>query len=123
VAAWAYAIDAFKNIDIIDNTVAGVYTDSEASFVVGIELSADGHEARGNLVRGLAPGSGLAVAMQANAFGASFTGNRVSAEVSGTAGVGIWANGGFCIGNTVRNYEIPYNICHAGADNLSLPVN
>lgn len=109
--------------DIIDNTVSGVYTDGETSFVLGIEVNADGHEARNNYVRGLVPGAGRATAMQANAFGASFTGNRVSSESYGTKGTGIWANGGFCIDNTVRNYEMAYGMCSQQIGNLSLPAN
>lgn len=109
--------------DIIDNTVSGVYTDGSTSFVIGIEVSADGHEARNNYVRGMVPGEGTANAMQANAFGVSFTGNRVSAESLGTAGTGIWANGGFCIDNTVYNYQTPFGTCYQETGNLSLPAH
>lgn len=109
--------------DIIDNTVSGVYTDGETVFVLGIEVSADGHEARNNYVRGLVPGAGSAMAMQANAFGASFTGNRVSSNSHGTPGVGILGNGGFCIDNTVYNYQSPYGQCLQESGNLSLPAS
>jgi parallel beta-helix repeat protein len=107
--------------DIIDNTVSGVYTDGPTSFVLGIEVNVGAYEARNNYVRGMVPGAGTAAAMQANAFGASFTGNRVSSVSAGTAGTGIWANGGFCIDNVVLNYQTPYGACSQEAGNLSSP--
>ncbi|HEY0660075.1 MAG TPA: right-handed parallel beta-helix repeat-containing protein [Lysobacter sp.] len=109
--------------DIIGNTVSGVHAGEAAVLVLGIEVNSEGHEVRGNHVRGLIPGTeGNANAIQANAFGATFTANRVSSDFPGTAGAGIWANGGFCIGNTVRNYQLPYGTCYQDLDNLSLPM-
>lgn len=107
--------------DIIDNTVAGVHAGDAAVFVLGIEVSARGHQVRGNHVRGLIPGTGDATGMQSVTFDATFTGNRVSSEFRVGSGTGIWANGGFCIGNVVSGYATPYGSCSQGADNFPAP--
>lgn len=106
--------------DIIDNTVAGVYTAGPTSSVIGIDVSADGYEARGNHVRGLMPGEGSAAGMQANAFDVTFNDNRVSSQTS-VNGVGIYASYGFCMNNTVSNYSTAYSFCGQSDGNLSTP--
>ena len=120
--AWGIRAQA----DIIDNIVAGVHAQAVDSFpplVYGIEVMADGHEVRGNHVRGLVPGEGTAYGIKANAFGATFTGNRVSNTAGGIlTGSGIQANGGICTGNTVTWFEHPFETCAQSSHNLSLPA-
>ena len=109
--------------DVIDNTVAGVFSIGTTTFPSGILLFGNGSEARGNQVRGLVvAGSGYASGIYAVSSGITIADNRVSA-VAGTAGSGIAGNSfdTLCTGNTVVHFANAYGSCDASVDNLSLP--
>jgi len=107
--------------DILDNTVAGVFSDSDAYVVVGILAGAPGVEVRGNRVRGL--DAFLSYGLFTTTSGVTVDANRVSA-VSATNGTGIYGAGvlTFCSNNTVVNFDSAYTGCEAAVDNLTLPA-
>jgi len=107
--------------DILDNTVAGVFSDSDGYAHAGIVATIPGAEVRGNRVRGLV--AFLSYGLFTSASGVTFDGNRVSAT-GATNGTGIYGAGvlTFCSNNTVVNFDAAYTGCEAAVDNLTLPA-
>jgi hypothetical protein len=121
------AIGIYVNADVIDNTVDGVFTNAGANFPYGIVMEGAGTDARGNLVRGLLTQSGgITIGIQVQANDVTLDGNRVSLPSSlpaeatwGLHGSGTSANGTFCAGNTVANFNNPLFNCQDAGGNSS----
>ena len=107
--------------DVIDNTVANVFTTAVDSGGIGIDVRLAGAEIRGNQVREvLVVGAGQALGIHAFAGGITVRNNSLSLS-GATSGTGILGNGAtdtFCIGNTVHKYSSPIASCQLGSDNL-----
>jgi hypothetical protein len=110
------------NADVIDNTVAGVFSTTADSNSNGIQVNEPGAEIRGNQVRELlVTGLGSITGIYASAGGITFRGNSVS-ESAFTAGNGIYGNGAtdsFCLSNTVHKVNTAIANCQLGSDNLT----
>jgi parallel beta-helix repeat protein len=111
--------------DVLDNTVAGVFSVGASHFPVGIRLTCAGCEARGNRVRGLSvDGSGAATGIQVVFSRMRIDGNLVSQDAS-TPGGGIDAyNTSYtvCTNNVVINFSGAYNDCAISTGNVELPA-
>jgi hypothetical protein len=121
-ASWG--ISAAGHVD--DNIVDGLFADAANGTTIGIDLSAVGSEACGNIVRGLMPsGTGLAYGVRVLGGHDSVTRNRIvaPAPVSGTAIAGAGAGSTFCGGNFVANFDTGWSGCQvpAGRENASNP--
>ncbi|WP_027079580.1 right-handed parallel beta-helix repeat-containing protein [Luteimonas mephitis] len=108
--------------DVIENTVAGVFSTYANAMVIGIYARGRGYVTRNRVHELVATGSGTAYGITENSSGARVADNHVSATAM-TAGDGI--DGGnantFCTGNTVVNFSIAYADCTRSLDNLTLP--
>ncbi|HEY0661025.1 MAG TPA: right-handed parallel beta-helix repeat-containing protein [Lysobacter sp.] len=103
--------------DVIDNTIAGVYTDAPGNGT-GMYAYGDGNEISGNRIRGLV-GNGVAIA----AAGAAMTVRDNAISIEGPVPNTAISGGGAataCIGNTVVGYDVAYSSCQADIDNLDL---
>ena len=110
--------------DVIDNTVAGVFSTATNTYPTGIYLDySSSYQVSGNRVSGLTvAGTGYAIGIQSVASGGKLAGNHVSVAAA-TAGWGIYGGGTntFCTDNTVVNFATAYSGCDATTGNLTLP--
>jgi hypothetical protein len=108
--------------DVIDNTVAGVFSTAVDSNATGIDVRLEGAEIRGNQVREtLVNGGGSAIGIHAFAGGQTVRNNSVSLSAS-TNGYGIYGNGAtdtFCIGNTAHKFSNTIINCQDVGGNAS----
>jgi parallel beta-helix repeat protein len=110
-ATEAYGIRADSNI--VENTVAGVFTDGTATSLAGIYSSGPGTQVAGNRIREANTGIRVTGASQ------SVSDNSVSWAAGGGAyGIqGVSDTGTSCIENTVAGYGYPIILCKTDSGN------
>jgi hypothetical protein len=111
--------------DVIDNTVAGVYSVGTSHFPVGIRLTCAGCEARNNRVRGLSiVGGGAATGIQVVVSRMRIDGNYISQDaVTGGGGIDAYGTSDvICTNNAVINYSVAYSNCEIESGNQQLPT-
>ncbi|QSX78876.1 right-handed parallel beta-helix repeat-containing protein [Agrilutibacter solisilvae] len=116
----AYGIIA--SADVIGNTVAGVFATAANTYLHGMLVNGDGHQVRGNVIRGLAPaGFGAAHGIVATGSGMTIEGNRVSSAtlIGGNGIAGHGAADTFCLDNTVARFAGGITQCRPSSTNDS----
>lgn len=116
----AYSYGIYASADIIENTVAGVYSSQASSYPYAVLLFGTGNSAERNnilLVTGSGYASGIHVAGDDNRV----HGNHVGSDTT-TAGFGINGNGNlntFCGNNSIGSFSNPIVECQDAGGNIS----
>ena len=109
--------------DVIDNTVAGVYTTAAYENAYGIDLGGHGSVARNNTVRGLVSSNkAFGIDASSGAFrGSTIDGNQVVVP-AGTSGRGVtgYSDLTFCRNNLIDGFDTAMEYCVDAGGNITL---
>jgi len=109
----------YGHADLIDNTIAGIFTAAPDGNAIGMYLSGDNLEISGNRIRGLVSDepTGIIVA----GAGVTLRGNNLSTVALVPVGTGIGGSGAAtaCVRNTVAGFNTAYSSCEGSAGNLA----
>jgi len=108
----------YGQADLVDNTIAGIFTDAPDGNAIGMYVNGDNQEISGNRIRGLV---GDPIGIIVAGAGVTIRGNNLSAVALVPLGNGITGSGAAtaCINNTVAGFSTAYSSCEASAGNLS----
>jgi len=115
------SIGIFASAELVDNTVAGVFSVATNTSALGISMGGT-NEVRNNVISGVtATGTGLAYGILAG-YGSVLRNNTITAD-STTNGIGISGNGivseTICSGNIIHKYSTPTFSCTDAGGNFN----